>query len=350
MPSFTVFKGSKEGKIVKAQTTKPDLTGDQVLVKVTASGLCGTDEHYKGADIALGHEGAGVVEEIGPDVKELKKGDRIGWGYEHNSCGRCEQCLTGRETYCPEREMYGEANLDQGSFASHGVWREAFLFKLPDELTDAEAAPLMCGGATVFNALHTYGVKSTDRVGIMGVGGLGHLAIQYAAKMGCDVVVFSGSDSKKDEAKQLGANEFVAMKGKKELDIGRKLDVLLVTTSVNPGMSHPNSMQKALQETDNFPDWSLMLPVMAPNSTIFPMTVSMGNFEIPHLPFIQSGITIQGSIVAARAVHRKMLAFSALHGIKPILMEFPLNEEGIEDAMTTLRDGKMRYRGVLKPQ
>lgn len=235
MPSFTVFKGSKEGKIVKAETKRPDLTDDQVLVRVTASGLCGTDEHYKGADIALGHEGAGVVEQIGPNVKGLKKGDRIGWGYEHSSCGHCEQCLTGRETYCPEREMYGEANLDQGSFASHAVWKESFLFKLPDELSDAEAAPLMCGGATVFNALHTYGIKPTDRVGVMGVGGLGHLAIQYAAKMGCDVVVFSGTDSKKEEAEKLGAKQFIAMKGKKELDIGRPLDALLVTTSVNPG-------------------------------------------------------------------------------------------------------------------
>ncbi|KAH7093730.1 chaperonin 10-like protein [Paraphoma chrysanthemicola] len=331
MPSFTVFKGSKEGKIVKGQTTRPDLENDQVLVKVTASGLCGTDEHYKGADMALGHEGAGVVEQIGPNVKDLKKGDRVGWGYEHDCCGSCEYCLTGRETYCPQRQMYGSANLDQGSFASHGVWRESFLFKIPDNMTDADAAPLMCGGATVFNALHTYGIKPTDRVGVIGVGGLGHLAIQFAAKMGCDVVVFSGSDSKKDEALKLGAKEFVSMKGKTELDIGRKLNALVVTTSFNP-------------------DWNLMLPVLAPTSIIFPLTVTDGNFEIPQMGLIGGGITVQGSVVAARAVHRHMLAFAALHDIKPITMEFPMTTEGIEDAMSTLRDGKMRYRGVLKPQ
>ena len=236
MPTFTVFKGNKDGKIVKAQTTKPDLQDDQVLIKITASGLCGTDEHYKSADIVLGHEGAGVVEDLGPNVKFLKKGDRVGWGYQHDSCGHCEWCLTGKEHYCPEREFYGEANLDQGSLASHAVWKESFLFKLPHNMSDEEAAPLMCGGATVFTALHSFGIKSTDRVGIMGVGGLGHLAIQFAARMGCDVVVFSGSDSKEEEAKQLGAKEFVAMKGKKELDIGRKLDALIVTTSANPSM------------------------------------------------------------------------------------------------------------------
>ncbi|KAL6707251.1 hypothetical protein ACN47E_004239 [Coniothyrium glycines] len=331
MPSFTVYKGSKEGKIVKATTTRPDLQGDQVLVKVTASGLCGTDEHYKNADMALGHEGTGVVEAVGPNVKHLKKGDRVGWGYEHDSCGSCNQCLTGQETYCPERQMYGAADLDQGSFASHAVWREAFLFALPANLSDAEAAPLMCGGATVFNALYTYGVKPTDRVGVIGVGGLGHLAIQFAARMGCDVVVFSGSSSKEAEARQLGAKEFVAMKGKSELNLARKVDALLVTTSASP-------------------DWKLLLPVMAPNSTIFPMTVTDGDFAIPHMSMVSQGLRIQGSVVAARAVHRKMLEFAALHEIKPIVMEFPLTESGIEDAMQTLRDGNMRYRGVLKPQ
>lgn len=238
MPTFTVFKGSKDGKVVESKTTKADLTGDQVFLKVTASGLCGTDEHYRHADMVLGHEGAGVVEEVGPDVKILKKGDRVGWGYEHDSCGHCEWCLTGRETLCPERAFYGVTDLDQGSFASHAVWREAFLFRIPDNLTDQEAAPLMCGGATVFNALKLHHVQPTDTVAVMGVGGLGHLAIQYAAKMGCNVVVLSGTDSKKDEAIKLGAKEFVAMKGKKELNLKKKINALIVTTSVLPSMLH----------------------------------------------------------------------------------------------------------------
>jgi D-arabinose 1-dehydrogenase-like Zn-dependent alcohol dehydrogenase len=331
MPSFTVYKGSDSGKIVKAQTTRPDLKNDDVLVRVTASGVCGTDEHFKHADMALGHEGAGVVEDLGPAVTSLKKGDRVGWGYEHDSCGHCEYCLSGREQYCPERKMYGMADTDQGSFASHGVWREAFLFKIPDALSDTDAAPLMCGGATVFNSLHASQVKPTDRVGIMGVGGLGHLAIQFASKMGCDVVVLSGSDSKKEEAMKLGANDFIATKGKKEIDVGRKIDVLLVTTSV-------------------MPDWNVVLPTLAPTATIVPLTVSEGDFTIPQNPLILGGHTVQGVAVSARAVHRQMLAFAALHNIKPIVMKFPMSEEGIEEAMGTLRDGKMRYRGVLIPQ
>merc|ERR1712072_694427 len=134
MVSFTVYKGSENGAVVAATTEKPELQNDQVLVKVTASGLCGTDLHYKNANMGLGHEGVGVIESVGPQVKYMKKGDRVGWGYEHNSCEHCQQCLRGNETYCPERKMYGLADLDQGSMATHAVWREAFLFQIPTAL------------------------------------------------------------------------------------------------------------------------------------------------------------------------------------------------------------------------
>lgn len=332
MPSFTVFKGSKDGSIQKSTTSKPDqLTGDQVFLRITASGLCGTDEHYRTADMVLGHEGAGVVEAVGPAVRKLKKGDRVGWGYEHDCCGECKYCLTGRETFCSERAMYGFADLDQGSFASHAIWKEAFLFKIPDNLSDEVAAPLMCGGATVFNALRMYDIQPTSRVGIIGVGGLGHLAIQFASKMGCDVVVLSGTESKKEEAMKLGAHDFIAMKGKKELDIDRKLDCLLVTTSVQP-------------------DWNLILSAMAADSIILPLSVAEDDLKIPYMPFLMNGIRIQASIVAARHIHRQMLEFAALHNINPISMKFPMTEEGITEAMDTLKDGNMRYRGVLIPQ
>lgn len=263
MPSFTIFKGAKDGAIYSATTTKPELTGDQVQVKVTASGLCGTDLHYRNADMGLGHEGVGIVEALGPNCKVLKKGDRVGWGYVHDTCGHCQQCLSGRETTCPERKMYGEADLDQGSMATGAVWREAFLFQVPDDMSDETAAPLMCGGATVFNALRAFGAQGTETIGIMGVGGLGHLAIQYAAKLGCNVVVLSGSDRKKDEATKLGAKEFIATKDAKELKPSRKIDRLLVTTSAQP-------------------EWSKILPIMAPGGKIMPLSIDSGNLSVPY--------------------------------------------------------------------
>ena len=174
----------------------------------------------------LGHEGAGVVHEFGLEVDTLKKGDNIGFGYFLSSCGNCPQCRTGKETFCPQRVMYGMGGFHIRPFASHAVWKESYLFNIPENIADEYAAPLQCGGATVFNALEIYDIRPTDRVG-----GLGQLAIQFAAKMGCEVVVFSGTDSKKEEVMKLGAQEFYAIKGVIDLSHTRKpINRLLVTT------------------------------------------------------------------------------------------------------------------------
>ncbi|KAJ5683660.1 uncharacterized protein N7477_000005 [Penicillium maclennaniae] len=325
---FTVFKGSKDGTIRQEVTRRDGLERDDVLVRITYSGVCFTDVHYQTSDMALGHEGTGVVEATGPNAKILKKGDRVGWGYEHDCCGHCRQCLTGWETLCPERKMYAGADLDQGSFGSHAVWREAFLFKIPDNMSNEDAGPLMCGGSTVFNALHVAQVRPTARVGVVRVGGLGHLAIQFAARMGCKVIVFSGTDNKKEEAIKLGASEFHATKGIKELKLEESIDNLIVTTSSQP-------------------DWQLYLNVMAPNGVISPLSVDENDLKIPYMPLLANGLRIQGGIVSARQVHRDMLEFAALHNIKPVKMTFPMTLEGVKDSLKTLKEGNMRYRGVL---
>ena len=176
-----------------------------------------------------------------------------------------------------------------------------------------------------------YDARPTDRVGIIGVGGLGHLAIQFASNMGCEVVVFSGTDSKKEEAMKLGAREFHATKGVKDLSFCKPVNRLLVTTSHQP-------------------DWAIYQAVLAPGATVFPLSVSDGNLEMPYMPLILKGIRIQGSVVAARAIHMKMLEFAAAHGIRPIVERFPLSKEGIEKAFEHLDHGEMRYRGVLVAQ
>jgi D-arabinose 1-dehydrogenase-like Zn-dependent alcohol dehydrogenase len=189
----------------------------------------------------------------------------------------------------------------------------------------------MCGGATVFNVLQSFHAKSTDRIGIIGIGGLGHLAIQFAAKMGCHVVVFSSTDSKKGEAFSLGATEFVVTKGVKELEVSGPIDHLIVTASFQP-------------------DWKQFLPIMAPGGSIYPLTVSSDDLTIPYMPILAGELKIQGSLVAARQVHKEMLEFAARHEIKPIIEQFPMTVEGIEESMKRLSDGKMRYRGVVVAQ
>ncbi|KAI1659348.1 GroES-like protein [Daldinia decipiens] len=328
MTSFTVYKGSKNG-LTKSSATKPEtLTGDKVLIKITASGLCGTDLHLLHDDVVLGHEGVGIVEAVGPYSKHLKKGDRVGFGYQHDSCGNCRNCLTGREIYCVDRAVYGTEKVDQGSFASHAIVREAFLHKIPEGMSDIDAAPLQCAGATVFAVLQAYNTRPTETVGVIGLGGLGHLAIQFAAKMGNRVIVLSGSDRKKDQAMKLGAHEFVSIKDKDKLEVSTPIDRLLVTTS-----SQPN--------------WELILPIMAPGSAIYPLSVDSGNLEIPYMPLIFKGIAVQGSLVASRNVHREMLAFAALHDIRPITETFPMTEEGVREAIDKLERGDIHLRAVL---
>ncbi|KAJ7211155.1 putative NADP-dependent alcohol dehydrogenase C 2 [Mycena pura] len=324
---FTVFKGSPGGAIVQSKTRRGAPKGKEVLIRVTHSGICGTDEHYKHADMVLGHEGVGTVEQIGEGVSQFKVGDLVGWGFMHHTCGMCEPCLRGNEQYCVRREWYGTHNFDQGSFGSHAIWEEDFVFKVPDGLAPEHAAPLMCGGATVFGAVETYNIRPTDRVGVIGVGGLGHLAIQFLAKMGAEVVVFSSTESKRDEAVRLGASEFYATRGVTKFEM-RKLDHLLTTTNI-------------------LTDFGLFLDVMKPQSTIYPMTVSQDNLVFPNSAVVLQGITIQGTVVASRAVHKRMLDFAARNHVAPIVEYFPMTKSGVEEGMARLREGKMRYRGVL---
>jgi D-arabinose 1-dehydrogenase-like Zn-dependent alcohol dehydrogenase len=149
--------------------------------------------------------------------------------------------------------------------------------------------------------------------------------------MGCRVIVISGTERKRDEAMKLGAHEFVATKGAKELKVSHPLDRLLVCTSVQP-------------------DWNLVVPIMAPGATIYPLSVAEGNFEIPYMSIIVNGLRVQGSLVASRYIQNRMLDFAALHKIEPMLEKYPMTEEGITEAMEKLDKGDVRYRAVLLPQ
>ena len=278
--------------------------------------------------MVLGHEGVGIVETVGPACHSLKRGDHVGWSYEVDCCGHCIQCLQGTENFCPDRAMYGVSNADQGSFAPHAIWRESFLYPIPQGLSDIEAAPLQYG-ATTFNALQ--GIKPGDTVGVKGVGRLGHLAIQLAAKIGCHVVVLSSSERKKADTLQLGAHEFIATKDAKKLEVSSPISLLLVTAAVPP-------------------NWELILPIMASKSAIYPLSVSDGNLQISYMGLILQGISVHGSLVAPRHLHRKMLEFAAQHQIKPVVETFPMTEQDIKQAMDKLERGEVTYRAVLIPK
>lgn len=183
--------------------------------------------------------------------------------------------------------MYGTHDHNKGGFASHFPINQKYVFSIPKNLPLQYAAPMMCAGATVFSPLWEH-VKPTDHVGIIGVGGLGHIAIQFAHKMGCEVTVFSGTDSKREEALKLGADRFIATKGKKELDLGegaRKLNALIASTSA-------------------LPDFGQYYPILDSGAAILPLSVTgpEEKIAVPYMQFLQSGFNVIGSIIAPRHV------------------------------------------------
>ncbi|KAF7318925.1 hypothetical protein HMN09_00228300 [Mycena chlorophos] len=325
----TVYKGSASDGIIEAKTTFDAPTGTRVLVQVTHSGICGTDMHYEHADMVLGHEGVGVVKQIGPAVTTLAVGDVVGWGYINKTCGTCEWCLKGLDNVCRgQTEIYGFTNFHQGSFGSHAVWDESWLFKIPAGIAPEHAAPLMCGGATVFEIIDAYNIRPTDRVGVVGLGGLGHLAVQFLSKTGADVVVFSGTNQKREEALALGANEFYATKGVEKFENVKPLNHLIVTTNT-------------------LPDWKPFFEILQPKAIIYPLTVSFGDIIVPATPLMINGARIQGSPVASRSATRKMLEFAERHKVYPMIEKFKLDKNGVEAGMQKLREGHVRYRAVL---
>lgn len=221
--------------------------------------------------------------------------------------------------------------MDSGSFATGAVRKESFVWRIPDGLLSEEAAPLMCGGITVFAPLMLHGVKPSDTIGVVGMGGLGHLAVQFARAMGCEVVVFSQTDSKKEDAMKLGASRFVSTQGKQDLtpDVPRKVHQLLVTTSA-------------------IPDWDLFFPILSQGATIFPLTATSMDAQLvlPHMKFLLNGTKVVSS-APSKKTYADMLDFAARNGIHPIIECEHLSTEGIERSLERLRQGKVRYRGVL---
>ncbi|OAG36719.1 hypothetical protein AYO21_09103 [Fonsecaea monophora] len=318
-----------EGKVKKTPAEIPELKPNEVLVKITHSGLCGTDLFFIDPGCALGHEGVGIVEKVGDAVTAHKIGDRVGGGYLRSSCGQCKYCLTGHETLCYQRDIFGFASFNNGTFATYYVATEGYVYAIPESMPSEIAAPLQCAGATVYSALKTY-YRPGMRVGVLGIGGLGHLAIQFAAKLGAVTTVFSTSPDKEDEARGFGASEFVVL-GHEAEGLKEPVDLLLIT-------SH-----KA-------PDWSTFMSekVVARGASIVVLGAIGMSLEFPFLPYFFNCYNLVTNLVASRATHAEMLAFAAHHDVKPLIEQFAMDEAGVAEAVTRLQSGKVRYRAVLK--
>lgn len=199
-------------KLEVKEVAVPEVGYGEVLVKIKTCGVCHTDLHAAHGDwpvkpklpLIPGHEGVGVVEKLGEGVTSLKLGDRVGIPWLFSACGECDYCLTGWETLC-QKQLNGGYSAD-GAYAEYCVAPAAYVARIPDELGDVEAAPILCAGVTTYKALKVANVKPGDWVAIFGIGGLGHVALQYAKAMGYNVVAVDIHNEKLELAKELGAD------------------------------------------------------------------------------------------------------------------------------------------------
>ncbi|KAM0739426.1 hypothetical protein ACQRIT_007163 [Beauveria bassiana] len=316
--SFQVFRGSEEGIIISSETSC-ELKDNEVFIEITHSGVCGTDELFLHSGQALGHEGVGIVRQVASGVEIVHVGDRVGFAYVRHVCSSCDMCATGHDQYCRKVRVYGECDFDVGSFGSGVVWDANHLFPIPETYESAHAAALMCAGASVWECLQDprEPARPSERVGVLGIGGLGHLAIKLASAMGCEVIALSRSETKREAAMSFGANEFHILDMTSEVlsekQIAPVKRLLLCSTS--------SAME----------DLGRLMPLVDTGGIIYPLGVSFGELKVPLLAVMAKGLRIQGS-------RRR---------IYPTIMTFPLTSEGIETSMRELREGRIRYKAVL---
>jgi uncharacterized zinc-type alcohol dehydrogenase-like protein len=325
-----VTKAAKQPMVLETIDLGP-LGADDVEVAVEHCGLCHSDlsvfsNEWGNAQFpaVLGHEVIGRVTAVGANTKGITVGQRVGVGWFSGSDMCCRQCLSGNHHLCPN----GQATIigHRGGFASHVRAHWAWTIALPDNLNLADAGPLLCGGITVFNPLAMH-AKPTDRVGIIGIGGLGHMAVKFAAAYGCDVTAFTSSESKFDEARGFGANHVVSSRDSTTIKkLAGSFDMLISTVNVTL-------------------DWDAMIGALAPDGRLHVVGAVLEPIPVAAFALIGAQRTVSGSPTGSPVAIATMLDFAARHNIAPQNEHFPMSK--INDAFARLESGKARYRIVL---
>jgi uncharacterized zinc-type alcohol dehydrogenase-like protein len=305
---------------------------DEVEVAVEYCGICHSDLSMKQNEWGIttypfvgGHEVAGRIVELGEDVQDLEVGQRVGIGWTSASCMHCEQCQSGYQNRCPTAE--GTIVGRHGGFADRVRAQAAWAIPIPDGIESVDCGPLFCGGLTVFNPFVENRILPTARVAIIGIGGLGHMALQIANAWGCEVTAFSTSPDKEAEARAMGAHHFLNSRDSEALkSVAGKFDMVLDTVNVPL-------------------DWDAYIRTLRPGGKLH-LVGAVDKIEATVFPLIGGeksiGASPTGSIVRAK----EMLEFCARHNIKPLVETYPMSK--INEAMQHLADGKARYRVVLQ--
>lgn len=304
------------------------------LIGVHATGICYSDIHMIDNDwmmsrypLVPGHEVVGEIAEVGSQVTHVKPGDRVGVGWQAGSCLLCGDCLKGNENLCNQSKWLIVEGY--GGFASHLVVDSRFCFLLPSNLSSETAGPLLCGGTTVYSALRCAGMTSGQEIGVIGLGGLGHLAVQFAHKLGNRVTVFTTTAEKVEVAPRFGAHRAILVKnGQPTKKPDLPLDILISTVA-------------------HHLEWDSFLNLLASDGTLTFVGVPNDPMSVPLNTLLFKRRRIMASPIGGRATIQDMLGVADRLGIHPMVETFPLAEANT--AIGKLRTNTIRYRAVLLP-
>lgn len=310
-----------------------DLGKDQVEIDVEYCGICHSDMSMLDNEWGMtqypfipGHEVVGKIAALGSNVTQLQLGQRVGLGWYSKSCMHCTWCMSGNHNLCLTAE--GTIVGRPGGFANKVRADYAWVVPLPESIDPAKAGPLFCGGITVFNPIVQFDVKPTDRVGVVGIGGLGHMALGFLNAWGCDVTAFSTNPDKEAEAKSMGAHHFINSRDPKALkSVENSFDLILSTVSADL-------------------DWNAYIAALRPKGRLHLVGVTPNPLSLQLFPMIAGQKSVSGSPLGSPATVQKMLEFAARHNLAPITETFAFDQ--VNEAMEHLRQGKARYRIVLK--
>ncbi len=279
----------------------PEASDGKIVVKIEASGVCHTDLHAANGDWPVkpsppfipGHEGVGIVAEVGRGVTSVKEGDRVGIPWLHSACSHCHHCVGGWETLCTDQSNTGYSV--NGGFAEYVLADPDYVGHLPDKVDFGAAAPVLCAGVTVYKGLKETDARPGQTVAVVGIGGLGHMAVQYAAAMGFNVIGVDIADDKLDLARQCGASEVYNAS----------------TTDVVAEIQQGGGVEGVLVTAVSTSSFSQGLGMLARGGTMSLVGLPPGGFELPIFDVVLTRKTIRGSIVGTRNDLAEALAFAA---------------------------------------
>jgi D-arabinose 1-dehydrogenase-like Zn-dependent alcohol dehydrogenase len=332
MKAAQVPKPGADFQIVERELPRPERR--QVRIKVQACGICGSDEFTKDGSWpgieyprVPGHEVVGLVDEVGPEASEWKKGQRVGVGWHGGHDGTCRACRRGDFRNCRSRKVPG-INYD-GGYEEYMVAPVEAVVAMPESFSATEAAPLLCAGATTFDALRNSGALPGDLVGVLGVGGLGHLGIQFARKLGYNVAAIGRGSEDASVARQLGASAYIDSKA----------------TNAAAELQKLGGAQAILATAPNAKAMADLVAGLAPNGRLLLIGATSEPLSVSPFQLIPGSLSMKGCYAATAAGEEDTLRFAELSGVRPMIETYPLAKAA--EGYARMRSGQARFRVVL---